>query len=102
MFAIASGAVPELANFTCCTELEVPWIRCPKSREVGVRIAELTLGGGGASPVPSRVTVRAAVEILVCTESRPLRSPTPDGEKVTPIVQAAPAARVEPQVLVCT
>jgi hypothetical protein len=98
---ITSGAVPELTSFACSTELEIPWVCCPKSREDGVSVAELTVGGGGASPVPSRVTVRTDVETLVCTESRPLRSPTPDGEKMTLIVQAAPAARVEPQVFAC-
>jgi hypothetical protein len=51
--------------------------------------------------VPLRETVCGLAAALSVTESEPLRLPEVPGVKVTVIVQFAPDARVEPQLLVC-
>ena len=56
--------------------------------------------GGGATPVPSSPIVCGLPRALSLIETLLLKSPSVVGVKVTLIVQVAPAATLEPQVLV--
>ena len=69
--------------------------RCAeKVKEVGERLTT------GAVPVPVRLTVCVAGLALSVRVKEPLREPLAVGVKVTLRVQLAPAATLEPQVLV--
>ena len=57
--------------------------------------------GPGAVPVPERLTLVGPFGSLVAMVSVPLRDPLAAGEKVTLIMQLAPAARLVPQLFVC-
>ena len=64
------------------------------TKDVGERLA------AGAVPVPERLTVWVAGLALSVTVIEPVRDPAAVGAKVTLIVQEAPGARLEPQLLV--
>jgi len=95
---ITSGAVPELTSFACSTELEVPWSAVEVERG-RVRVVELTLGGGEKSCSIESYS-KGGRGNIVCTRAGRLIADPRRGEDDTD-VQAAPAARVEPQVFVC-
>ena len=61
---------------------------------VGVRVALKV----GATPVPLSVTGEPLTDTLAVMVAVPVFAPRLDGEKVTLMVQAAPAAKVVPQV----
>ena len=66
------------------------------------RLANVTLGGEivtGQDPVPLRLTVCGLFAAASVNVSAPVRVPAAVGEKVTPILQLAPAATLPPQVL---
>jgi hypothetical protein len=65
-----------------------------KAKEVGERLTT------GAVPVPVRLTVWVPGLALSVMVTPPVRVPAAVGLKVTLSVQLAPAARLEPQVLV--
>ena len=52
-------------------------------------------------PIPERLTVWVAGLALSTTVIAPVRVPVAVGENVTLIPQEAPAARLDPQLLVC-
>ena len=54
-----------------------------------------------ATPIPVRDAVCGLPEALSVTVKVPVRVPVAVGVKVTLIAQFAPAARLEPQLLVC-
>ena len=54
----------------------------------------------GEAPVPLRVTDCGLPEALSATDNEALAAPLADGVNVTPMAQLAPAATLEPQVLV--
>ena len=72
------------------------WTVCAVVDEVTVYV-----GGGGAAPVPLRVTVWGEAAALSAMESVAEKLAAAAGVKVTEIEQLAPAARELPQVLVC-
>lgn len=54
----------------------------------------------GSAPVPDRLTVCGEPAALSVTVSDPVVAPVQAGENVTAIVQVAPTAKEEPQLLV--
>ena len=66
----------------------------PKPRVAGVTVT-------GTTPVPASETVWGLLLALSVIVRVPVRLPVVVGEKVTLIVQFAPAASVAPHVLVC-
>jgi hypothetical protein len=72
----------------------VPTTCAAKVKEVGERLTT------GAVPVPVRLTVWVAELALSVMVTEPLRAPVAVGVKVTLIEQEAPAATLEPQVLI--
>ena len=73
----------------------MPTACAAKVKEVGERLRPTRQG-----PVPVRLTVWVAGLALSVIVIKPVRVPVTTGVKVTLIVQEAPAARLEPQVLV--
>jgi hypothetical protein len=91
-------AAPALRKVTVCGALEVPRAWVGKIMLVADR---LTIGAGGM-PVPVSATVcglDGLVELSVIF-SVPVRVPVAVGEKVTFMVQLAPAATLPPQLSV--
>jgi hypothetical protein len=64
---------------------------------VGARLA----AGVAAMPVPPRLTVCGLPVALSVMEIVPVSAPSAVGVNVTLMAQFAPAARLEPQLLVC-
>jgi hypothetical protein len=91
---MVSGAVPVLVRVTLCAALVVVMSWPAKVRLAGE--SETT----GTTPVPVSGILCGLPEALSVTESEAFRAPVADGLKVTLIVQFAPAATLEPQVLV--
>jgi hypothetical protein len=69
----------------------------PKERLDGVAESD----GPGGVPLPERLTLVGPFGSLVEMVSVPLRDPLAAGEKVTFTAQFAPAAMLDPQLLVC-
>jgi hypothetical protein len=84
---------------TVADSLGLVWLTTvvPNERLDGVAESD----GPGAVPVPERLTLVGPFGSLVAMVSVPLRDPLAAGEKVTLIVQLAPAARLVPQLFVC-
>src|SRR5208337_3257708 len=87
-------AFPVLLRVTLLALLLVPTFCDGKVKEVGERLT------AGAVPVPVRLTVCVAGLALSVMVTAPVRVPAAVGLKVTLRVQLAPAATLEPQVLV--
>ena len=92
---IVKAALPVLVRVTACAVLVVPTDWLPKERLAGARLT------AGAVPVPVRLTVWGLPTALSAMVSEGARLPLADGVKVTLIVQLAPAATLDPQLLVC-
>jgi hypothetical protein len=65
-----------------------------------VSVAGVSVISGGATPVPVRVTFCGELTALSATLSVAVSTPAAAGLKLTEIVQLAPAASVDPQVVV--
>ena len=94
MLEMVSGAVPELVRVTLCAELVVV-ISCPAK----VRLVPDSVTAG-ATPVPASEMLCGLPDALSVTDSEALRAPVAVGLNVMLIVQFAPAATLEPHVLV--
>jgi len=88
-----SVASPALVSVKDNGTLTVLTIWLPNVREAGEVLAT------GAIPVPVRLTVGAAPEVLLFKVRTPFRLPRVVGVNVTLTEQVAPAARVVPQLL---
>jgi hypothetical protein len=92
---MVSGPAPVLVSVTVCAGLAVSTAWLAKVSEVGDKLTP-----GALAPVPVRLTIWGlplAVSVIV---TLPVKVPVVVGVNVTLIVQAAPAATEEPQVLV--
>jgi hypothetical protein len=78
---------------TILAALVDPTLSLPKARVVGARVT-------GAKPVPVRLTVCGEFDAESVTEMLPVKAPVADGVNVASIVQVAPPASVEVQLLV--
>ena len=90
-------ALPVLARVTVCDALVVP---------TACGVANVTLAGerlamGAVTPVPVSEIACGLVAALSTKVTDPTALPAVVGVKVTLMVQIPPAARDEPQVLVC-
>jgi len=81
-----------LVSVSVIGELVVPTDTLPKLSELGANFTTV--------PIPLRATVWGLPEALSATESVPVSVPVALGVKVTEIVQLAPVAKLDPQVLV--
>ena len=86
---------PPLVKMVVCVALIVPTSWREKVRVEGERVA------GGEMPVPLNAASCGLLDAELEIVSVPLRVPNPVGVKVADIVQAAPAAMLLPQLLVC-
>jgi len=96
MLEIESEAFPVLVSLTFCAALVVPgaWL-------ANVRLAgESVTAGEVCSPVPERVTDCGLAGALSAKLTVAERAPLAEGVKFTVTMQLAPAARVDPHVLV--
>jgi hypothetical protein len=93
---------PVLVSVTVCAALVVPTVWLAKVKLVVERLTE-TDGGGelGVLPEPVSATVWALELALSEIDREPVSVPVVVGEKATEIVQPAPAASDEPQLLLC-
>jgi len=66
------------------------------------KLSELLLSVSGRLPVPLRATVCGESGALSLIASVPVRDPLTEGEKVTSTVHLAPAARLDPHLLLET
>jgi hypothetical protein len=87
---IVSAAAPLFVRVIVCAELVAPIFWLPKLSEVGLSVT----AGAETTPVPLRGTLCGLPAALSLILTLALRAPEADGEKVTPIVQLAPAASV--------
>jgi len=92
---MVSAAVPVLVNVTACAALVVPkgWLE-----KVRLVTDKLTTGAGRPLPASRTTCGESAALSVIMTE--PYRFPTAVGEKVTLMLQLAPAARLAGQLLV--
>jgi len=97
MLLMLRATFPVFVRVTVCEALVVPTVWLPKVRLVADRLSV----GVALAPVPVRLTVWALVLALSLIDNDPVTVPVVVGAKATEIVQFAPAARDEPQVLVC-
>ena len=81
-----------LVSVTDIGELLVPTVTLPKFNDVGFSLTTV--------PVPVSDTVCGLPAALSVTDIVPVSAPTDPGVKVTEMVQFAPAATLDPQVLV--
>jgi hypothetical protein len=96
MLVIDSGP-PVLLNVTTCGALALPTAWLAKLKLLTERLTE----GGGFEPVPDSPTECGLPGALSVIVTAPVRFPAAVGVKVTLMVQLAPAATLEPHVLVC-
>jgi len=87
---IVSAAVPLFVSVIDCAALVVPIFWLPKLSEVGLSVT----AGAETTPVPLRATLCGLPAALSLILTLALRTPEVDGEKVTRMVQLAPAANV--------
>ena len=92
MLLIVTAVVPALVRVTDLAALVVVTVWLPKASEVGDKLTAVM-------PVPVSDVVWGLVPALSLTDSVALRNPTAVGLKVTLMVQFAPAATLEPHVL---
>ena len=91
------AAVPVLLKVTVCAVLVTSTDWLPKARLVGERLTRADV----AVPVPERPTVCGLPLALSVMLTQAVRLPPAEGVNVTLIVQLAPAATLDPQLLVC-
>ena len=96
VLVIDNVAVPVLVSVTVLGLLFLPTRMVPKFKEVGERLT----AGVPDVPVPVRPTVCGLLPALSVTETEAARVSVAVGLNVTLIVQLAPAATLDPQVLV--
>lgn len=96
MLVMLSAAEPVLVRVTFCVALDVPTGCEPKLKLAGEKLAT----GAGVMPVPVSATTCGLPAALSMMLIDPVRAPATDGVKVTLIVQLAPGASVEPQMVV--
>jgi len=93
---IEKGLPPEFVSITVC-EAEVLATSCaPNVRATGLKE---TKGPAPAEPVPFRVTVESAAELLselVASAAEPAMAPTCTGAKLTAVLQSEPGANTVP------
>jgi hypothetical protein len=89
------AALPVLLRVTVCAALVISTGSLPKARLVGERLARASV------PVPERLTVCGLPAALSEMLTEAVRLPLAEGVNVTLIVQLAPAATLDPQLLVC-
>ena len=94
MLEMVSGPVPELVSVTLCAELVVVMSWPVKVRLVGESVT------AGATPVPLSGMLWGLPDALSVTEREAWRAPVAVGLNVMLIVQLAPAATLDPHVLV--
>ena len=94
MLEIVRAAVPLLVSVTGCAALVLPTACDPKVK------FDADSATTGATPVPVRATVCGLPVALSAIVIVPASLPEAVGPKLAEIVQLAPAARLEPQVLV--
>jgi len=87
------ASFPEFVKVMDCAVLVVPTARFPKARLVEERLT------AGATPVPERATACAVPLALPAILRAAEAAPMAEGVKVTLIAQLAPAATLDPQVL---
>ena len=90
-----NDALKPFVNVIVCAAAVVPTVVLAKVRLLGDMAT-------GAKPVPERVTICGLLAELSVNVSVPAAAPRMTGEKVTPMVQVAPAPMLAPQVLVAT
>ena len=95
MLEMLKLALPVLLRVTTCEVLTMSTASFPKERLVGERLA------ADAAPVPERLTLCGLPVALSVRVTAAVRVPAAVGLKVTLIVQLAPAATLDPQLLVC-
>jgi len=96
MLVIDNGP-PVLLSVIPCATLELPTDWLPKLKLLTERLTE----GGAFEPVPDSPTECGLPGALSAIVTAPVRFPAALGVKVTLIVQFAPAATLDPQVLLC-
>ena len=94
MLLMVKVPLPELVRVTVCPALVVPTVWFPKLRLEGETLA------ADAVPVPERATVWGLPVALSVIVRAAERFPVAAGLKLTLIVQLAPAATLDPQLLV--
>ena len=94
MLVTVKAPLPELVRVTVCAVLAVPTDWLPKARLEGETLT------ADAVPVPERGTVCGLPAALSATVRAAVRFPVAAGLKLTLIVQLAPAATLDPQLLV--
>jgi len=87
-------ALPVLLKVTTCEELVVSTATLPKDRLEGEKLV------AAAVPVPLRLTLCGLPDALSVRVTEAVKAPAAAGLKVTLIVQLAPEATLDPQVLV--
>jgi hypothetical protein len=103
LIAIENGAavvIDEIESATACALVNVTdWFElvAPTTTEPNFKV--LADSVTGAAPLPDRVTVCGLFPASSVKVKVPGAEPVADGEKATPTVQCAPAARGVPQVL---
>jgi hypothetical protein len=90
-----NAAFPELLSVIVCPALAAPTVWLANVRLVGERLTADVI------PVPATLTLWGLWETLSVTVTCAVRVPDAVGWKVTVIVQLAPAAMVDPQLLLC-
>jgi hypothetical protein len=94
MLVILKVALPELVKVIVCAALVAPTAWLTKERLVGETLATMEV------PVPERLTAWGLPVALSVRVRAAVRVPVAVGVKVTLIVQLAPAATLDPQLLV--
>jgi hypothetical protein len=95
---IAAAAVPVLVTVTVWAALVEPTVVLPNVSDVGEADS---VADEAAAPVPVSETDVGLLVALLLTVKDPVWDPDAVGVNVTETVQFAPAARLDPQVLVC-
>src|ERR1700681_1725094 len=95
MLVMASGPAPVLVSVMFCDALTVSMAWLVKVSDTGDRVTV-----GAAAPVPVRPTVCDPPAALSSRVMLPASIPVAVGVKVTLMLQAAPAASDDPQLLV--
>jgi hypothetical protein len=97
MLVMVKGALPEFDSVIGSGVAGVPIVVLGKASGFGLRAA---WGISGTVPVPVRAAVCGDPAALSATEIEAVRFPADAGVKLTVMVQVAPAASEEPQLLV--
>jgi hypothetical protein len=95
---IAAAAPPPLVTVTVWAALVDPVVVLPNVSSAGEAVSDAV---AGAVPVPVRETVSGLLVALLVTVRDPVWVPDAVAPYLTETVQFAPAARLDPQVLVC-